>query len=116
MARQPVAAKSAAPPTRTRPKAEHAAPARFQPGRALELDLRTTAESARVHYRHVNQGERWVAAAMHSSPGGFHGAIPAEYTDSPFPLEYYFELDQSVFPGFDENFLRAPYYVVERNS
>jgi len=46
----------------------------------------------------------------------FTAAIPAEYTNSPFPLQYYFEIHTAggatMHPGFKENFTGTPYFVV----
>ena len=45
--------------------------------------------------------------------------IPGAYTDSQFPLQYYFELktapDQAwIHPGFESNWTNQPYFVVRR--
>jgi hypothetical protein len=43
----------------------------------------------------------------------YRAVIPAAYTQSPFPLQYYFELDSSaVYPGFNETLSNQPYFVV----
>ena len=76
-----------------------------------------TLASARLYYRHVNQGERWQSAAMQPRANTFRAAIPAEYTNSPFPLQYYFELkaresDAWLYPGFAPELTNQPYFVV----
>jgi len=50
----------------------------------------------------------------------FHAEIPAAYTNSPFALQYYFELRESpqrawLYPGFNPDLLNQPYFVVERS-
>jgi hypothetical protein len=52
-------------------------------------------------------GNRWLAV------------IPAEYTQSPFPLQYYFKLRSddgqcSIYPGLGENLCNQPYYVIRQ--
>jgi len=49
--------------------------------------------------------------------GGAHVAvIPAGYTDSPYPLAYYFEVKQSgracLYPGLGPDLTHQPYFVV----
>jgi hypothetical protein len=49
----------------------------------------------------------------------YRAEIPGEYTNSSFPLQYYFEISRegeaaSLFPGFNANFSNQPYYVVQR--
>ena len=44
-------------------------------------------------------------------------AIPGEYTDSPYPLQYYFELKSApdsawLYPGFPSDLAGSPYYVI----
>ena len=74
----------------------HAAPEKFPPGSPLALSLTAGGNvSARLHYRHVNQAERWRSMEMYGSDGKFTAAIAAEYTASPFPLQYYFELSRA---------------------
>ena len=46
----------------------------------------------RLHYRHVDQAERWKQVDMQEDGESFTAAIPADYTQSDFPLEYYFDL------------------------
>ena len=53
---------------------------------------------------------------MQQQDAAFRAQIPAEYTNSPFPLAYYFEIhtgDKSfIHPGFKENFLGMPYLLI----
>jgi hypothetical protein len=51
----------------------------------------------------------------------YRATIPAAYTDSVFPLQYYFELRESperawLHPGFAADLANQPYYVVRRAS
>ena len=70
-----------------------------------------------LYYRHVNQAERWQSILMNRGGDTYVAAIPSAYTDSPYPLQYYFELksapDRSwLHPGFPADLAGQPYYVV----
>jgi hypothetical protein len=74
---------------------------------------------ARVYYRHVTQAERYESAEMQLRDGRYRATIPGAYTDSPYPLEYYFELKQGqdaawLYPGFTADLTNQPYFVVRR--
>lgn len=95
----------------------HVAPDSFHPGAALPLSLKAgQGVSARLFYRHVNHAERWRSAPMQRTGGDFAAAIPADYTNSPFPLQYYFELSHPdaawLYPAFNATFSNQPYYAV----
>ena len=101
----------------------HTPPAHFQPGQVLEVEFRVDGavklSGAKLYYRHVNQAERWQSAPMEASGGRHKGSVPGAYTQSPFPLEYYFELRESpqkawLCPGFAADLSNQPYYVVRR--
>ncbi len=95
---------------------QHAAPATFQRNQPLALQLQTDADSVRLCYRHVNEGERYVSVEMEKVGNAFYATIPAAYTDSEFFLQYYFEIARSsgamMLPGFEEHFMGVPYFVV----
>ena len=99
----------------------HVPASRFVPGKPLEVDLTVAAPVASVnlYYRHVNQAERFKVAAMDRSEHQYHTAIPGAYTDSAYPLQYYFEIKTTtgrtlIFPGFAKGLLSQPYIVVRR--
>lgn len=53
--------------------------------------------------------------------GSCTGTIPAEYTQSKYPLQYYFELDNGngpawLYPGFNKTLSNQPYFVVWKRS
>ena len=73
--------------------------------------------SVRLCYRHVNQAERWKTIDATRDQGAYTAAIPGEYTESKFALEYYFELEdgkgvQWMYPGFNKSFSNQPYFAV----
>jgi hypothetical protein len=99
----------------------------FHPGSALHLSLQLAPDAAasvataRLHYRHVDQAERWVSMEMKKDAGGFSGEIPAEYTDSLYPLQYYFELKNKekaawLYPAFNATLSNQPYYAISNRS
>ncbi len=96
----------------------HRPPQRFDREQPLTLELAGPAlVSARVFYRHVNQAERWQSAVMDRKGRAYLAAIPAVYTDSPFPLQYYFELKSApdrawMHPGFPSDLAGPPYYMI----
>ena len=60
-----------------------------------------------------------MSADMDLKDGRYRATIPAGYTDSPYPLEYYFELKQGsesawLYPGFTPELTNQPYFVVRR--
>ncbi len=94
---------------------------RFVPGKALEIDLMVglPAASANLYYRHVNQAERFKVAAMDGREHHYHATIPGSYTDSAYPLQYYFEVKITtgrtlMYPGFSKELTNQPYVVVRR--
>jgi hypothetical protein len=106
-------------PRRVSLKCDHVPPRSFEPGSAVSIDVRPGGEvaSARLHYRRVNQAERWKALDMERDGRGFKAAISADYTKSPYALEYYFELRRDaatawLHPAFGANFGNQPYFVV----
>ena len=110
-----------ATPKREPLAASHTPPANFAPGQAVALAIAVPAQivSARLWYRHVTQAERWIAVDMAATGGSYTAAIPAGYTASPYPLQYYFELRAApdkawLYPGFEADLLNQPYYVLRR--
>ena len=97
---------------------EHTVPGTFHAGSDLPLKMDTSAgvTEAILWYRHVNHGERWVSVPMQKSGAGYSGYVPGSYTNSPFPLQYYFELHTAeaatLHPPFNLTFSNQPYYVV----
>ena len=77
------------------------------------------AAQVRLKYRRVNQALSWETADMHAARGGWHAEIPASYTDSPFSLQYYFELLPHatvavMYPGVGLDLTDRPYFLGEQ--
>jgi hypothetical protein len=107
-----------APTPRPTIAAHHNPPVSFHPGRDLPLTIVTppAVTQAILWYRHVNHGERWLSVPMHQTDTTHTAAIPAAYTDSPYPLQYYFELrtatSATLHPAFNPTLSNQPYYAV----
>ncbi|MGH7247206.1 MAG: hypothetical protein ACREH9_03790, partial [Pseudomonadota bacterium] len=102
---------------------KHAAAPYFEPGKPLEVALsfpEGDGKQVNLLYRHVNQGERWRTAEMQWRDRQYRGVIAAEYTQSPYPLQYYFEVHQAgaatLSPGFGPELSKQPYFVVRRQA
>jgi hypothetical protein len=108
-------------PRRPAVAARHTPPARFQPGRPLAVEFTAEKDYAtvRLHYRRVNQAERWQSEPMQSAGHLWRAAIPSAYTESPYALQYYFEVREApesaaLYPGFGQQLSGQPYFVVRR--
>lgn len=103
-------------PVRPSVATRHQVPGRFRRNETLTLEIAGPLASARLYYRHVNQAERWRVAGMDRKGASYVAAIPGEYTDSAYPLQYYFELKSEgrawLHPGFPKDLAGAPYFVV----
>jgi hypothetical protein len=107
---------------------EHTPPQTFYPGSDLALTVYPGSDLALIvaaapsmteailWYRHVNHGERWLSTPMKQTDVAHTAVIPATYTDSPYPLQYYFELHTAtaatLHPAFNPTLSNQPYYAV----
>ncbi len=101
----------------------HRPPSGFRPKEAVEIEIAVEKgrrlASARLYYRHVNQAERYESVEMESRGNVYRATIPGTYTDSPYPLQYYFECKEGpekawLYPGFAANLANQPYFVLRR--
>lgn len=99
----------------------HNKPKHFKAGKplALEISIENAVESVRLYYRHVSQAERFKTVEMQQSGKSFRATIPADYTNSEYPLQYYFEMRDKpekawLYPGLTPKLTQQPYYVVHR--
>jgi hypothetical protein len=112
----------AAAPRRATPPVAHTPPAKFKRGEpfALEISLAKVSPrptEARLYFRQLNQAEPWRTAAMEVNGVVAKAAIPADYTDTPYALEYYFEVATAgdrpaLWPGLGADLTTPPYLVV----
>jgi hypothetical protein len=112
----------AQPAARAAVSVKHTAPEAFRPGSDLHLTIgpATGVGQATLWYRHVNQAERWLSMPMQRAGSRFSAAIPASYTDSPYPLQYYFELRAAgaaaLYPAFNATLSNQPYYAIHKRA
>jgi hypothetical protein len=102
----------------------HTPPPSFQRGQALTISADKTNRRARIfgvrlRYRHVNQAEVWRMVEMELAGGKYRAVIPADYTDSPFPLQYHFQVRNESdgarpYPGLQPGWRGQPYFVVRQ--
>jgi hypothetical protein len=104
-------------------QARHTPPPAFHPGQPLDLEISigkaARQVSARMFYRHVTQAERFQSVNMQAADNRFRATISGQYTDSAYPLEYYFELREApdhawLYPGFNAELTTQPYFVLRR--
>ncbi len=102
---------------------EPAAP--FQRGQPLTILARAPGASSAMissvglRYRHVNQGETWQMIEMERTGDNYRAIIAADYTDSPFPLQYHFRIrsdagDTRLYPGLEHRWHGQPYYFLRQ--
>ncbi len=110
-------------PRRVTAACRHRPPAGFRPKEAVAIEVAVDKarklESALLYYRHVNQMERYESAAMENANNVCRAHIPSGYTDSPYPLQYYFEFKEGpekawLYPGFAASLANQPYFVLRR--
>ena len=107
-------------PSRSTARCSHHPPDQFIPKEELSLVLSTDRVErvfGQLYYRHVNQAERYQTAELHREGNEYRATIPASYTDSAYPLQYYFELRSGpksswLYPGFTQDLMNQPYFVV----
>jgi hypothetical protein len=96
---------------------------RFHPGVTLSVDLRIEGEKPKLvslRYRHVDQSEGYQTTTMEFDKHVYRKEIPAAYTNSPYPLQYYFQLRDSTtrvsfYPGFNDDPVNQPYFVIRQS-
>ncbi len=100
----------------------HKPPMRFVTGEPLAISLsgNKPVKWVKLYYRHVNQAERFNASEMKQSSSAYQAIIPADYTNSPYPLQYYFEIKPmaaapTIYPGLSKTFTNQPYFLIRRS-
>ncbi|HUA39713.1 MAG TPA: twin-arginine translocation signal domain-containing protein [Candidatus Sulfopaludibacter sp.] len=73
----------------------------------------------RLRYRHVNQAEVWQSADMEQAGDNYRAVIAGDYTDSPFPLQYYFQVRTRsgnvwLHPGLEQRWHGQPYFFIRQ--
>ena len=90
---------------------------------ALPIEVKVTAagavSSVTCYYRHVTQAERFERVEMTPTGSIYRATIPAAYTDSPYPLQYYFVVKGRstgalLVPGLGAELRDQPYFILRR--
>jgi hypothetical protein len=98
----------------------HTPTATYAGGRTVPLEFVAERQytSVTLYYRHVNHAERWQSVRAQSNGRVWRAAIPSEYTGTPYPLQYYFEVtsatEAALYPGLGPQRTNQPYFVVRR--
>ena len=80
----------------------------------IRVDLSKVGPNAKavLHYRHINQAERWTSTPIVDGVG----RIPGDYTDGTFPLQYYVTISEewnlTILPGLANDLSNEPYATV----
>jgi hypothetical protein len=102
----------------------HTPPLRFRPGQPVPVELTLQGQQPHVSvvhlcYRQVHQAQSYQTVDMQAQGNRRVATIPSEYSDSPYPLEYYFQLRDDtgrawLYPAFDATLSNQPYFVVRQ--
>jgi hypothetical protein len=111
-------------PRRDPPPCQHAPPASFTPGKPLTVQFYAPKKGlamVRIHYRRVTHAERFLVQPMPGAAGAWSYEIGADYTNSPYALQYYFQLAAEdgtnwLYPGLTPDLANQPYYVVRSSG
>lgn len=108
-------------PQRTKVTCRHTPPQSFAAGQpiALQLSVDKQPASMRLYYRHVNQADRYESVDMQRVGQGYQATIPASYTQSPYPIQYFMEGKEPtgsawLYPGFNTDLTSQPYLLVRQ--
>jgi hypothetical protein len=100
---------------------KHIIPGGFKVGQdhPVEISFDKKPGSVFLHYRHVNHAERFESVLMKGTGNTFRAEIPASYTDTAYPLQYYFEVKNEaenafLHPGFTADLTNQPYFVLHK--
>ncbi|WP_051904218.1 hypothetical protein [Neorhizobium vignae] len=108
-----IAALGARFPVLSHPTGVQGAPT-FRPGADFEVRFDGKADSEpTLHYRHINQAERWKSLPMKAQAGGFAATVSGDYTQSRYHLQYFVSFRQGgrscLSPGLQPNLANEPY-------
>jgi hypothetical protein len=87
-------------------------------GLTIEMECNLPAgATATLHYRHTHQAEPWQTMAMETAGPALRATVPASYTDTPFPIQYYLTVKTAegavaLFPGLGDSLTTQPYVMV----
>lgn len=96
-------------------------PETFSPGSEVSVSVQGVFDAPPImHFRHVNQAERWQSTEMVFKDEGYSATIPAEYTASPYHLQVYVRARRDgrfiLAPGFEAGLADQPYRVIRSHD
>jgi hypothetical protein len=110
------------PPARPNLPFEHVPSSAFVPGDPMTIEVSIkeigprSKLSVSLFYRQVNQAEAWQNVEMNLVGENYVANIPESYTQSPYAMQYYFQVRDSgrawLLPGFNSDWSNQPYFVV----
>ncbi|MBO9123813.1 MULTISPECIES: hypothetical protein [unclassified Rhizobium] len=89
-------------------------PEEFTAGEPLRVRHKAAGDAAvTLHYRHVNQAERWETVAMERSGDTYLGEIPGAYTATKYHLQFFISYtsggEMKIIPGLAPDLANEPY-------
>jgi hypothetical protein len=102
----------------------HTPPTQFRPGEpvsvAVGIDDDAPITGVSLRYRHLDQSATYEELLMQRDAGGFAAVVPAEYSDSPFALQYHFAIHGArgswQYPELGAELSDQPYFVVRQRA
>ncbi len=94
------------------------APGELRPGQPLTVDVAAPSgtATARLHYRHVTQAERFRLVEMERAGDRLRATVPGTYTASKYPLQFFVEVhdagDAWRWPSLGPDLTGTPYRVL----
>ncbi len=100
----------------------HKQPENFKVGKPVNLEISFEKKDIKLillYYRHVNHAERFKSVEMQKAGKNYKATIPADYTNTQYPIQYYFELRDKLdnawlYPGLTTKLMQQPYYVIRK--
>jgi hypothetical protein len=102
---------------------EHRPPAKFRRGETVSIEAvirqGTTLKTVQIRFRRINQGESWQSTDMEQGAKHYRAEIPGTYSDSPYPLQYYFDCTPNsgrpwFYPNLTVRWQGQPYFVIRQ--
>ena len=100
---------------------KHSCPATYKKGEKISLDCKLYIRknyTGYVHYREVNQSKKWKRKKLINNKGKYKTVIKADFTNTDYPIQYYFEFEDKKFsyfsPGFNKFLSNQPYFLLRQ--
>ena len=74
--------------------------------------------SGYINFREVNQSKKWRRKKLTKSKDIYYSVIPKRFTNTQYPIQYYFEFTNKKYssfsPGFNKFLSNQPYYLLRQ--